>query len=58
MRLNALKELYDKSYAKFKRDSKGSVQMSGLKDKSSPESASLVMVASALLNMDEWLNKN
>ncbi len=57
-RLNALKDLYDKSYAKFKSDSNGSAQMTGLKEKSNPESASLVMVASALLNMDEWLNKN
>ncbi len=57
-RLNALKELYDTSFNKYKNDPKGSAQMLGIHDKPDPESASLVMVASAMLNMDEWLNKN
>lgn len=58
LRLKALTDLYDKSFLKFKDDVKGSAQMAGVKDNPDPHAASMVMVASALLNMDEWLNKN
>ena len=58
-RLNALMELYNKSFSKFKNDDKASGQMAGRIDKTdNAQTASLVMVASAMLNMDEWLNKN
>jgi hypothetical protein len=58
-RLNALKELYDKSYVKFINNSKATGQMvGGIGKKNDAESASLVLVASAMLNLDEWLNKN
>jgi hypothetical protein len=34
-------------------------ELMGSKDKpTDPETASLVIVAGAMLNMDEWLNKN
>lgn len=58
-RLYALKELYDKSYLKFTNDPKATGQMvGGIGKKKDAESASLVLVASAMMNMDEWLNKN
>lgn len=58
-RLNALKELYNKSFLKYKRDDQAGGQIAGRSGLTGqPETASLVMVASALLNLDEWLNKN
>ena len=58
-RLNALMELYNTSYTKFRNDPKASELMAGQLEKpDKPKAASMVMVASALLNLDEWLNKN
>ncbi len=58
-RLKALMDLYSTSFAKFKKDPLASIELLGPSEKeSNAETASLVMVASALFNMDEWLNKN
>ncbi len=58
-KLNALIDLYNKSFAKFTNDIKGASQIEGRIDqKGNVQSASLVMVAGAMLNIDEWLNKN
>lgn len=58
-RLNALYELYNTALGKFKKDETAMLEMIGIRDKrTSAETASLVVVAGAMLNMDEWLNKN
>ena len=58
-RLKALMDLYTTSFAKFKKDPLATNELLGPSEKeSNAETASLVMVASALFNMDEWLNKN
>ena len=58
-RLKALMNLYTTSFNKFKKDPLATKELLGLSDKSpNAQTASLVMVASAMFNMDEWLNKN
>ena len=58
-RLKALMNLYTTSFNKFKKDPLASCELLGLPDSMpNAERASLVMVASAMFNMDEWLNKN
>ncbi len=58
-KLNALVELYNKSVGKFKKDETAACEMIGVVDKhNNPETAALVVVANAMLNLDEWLNKN
>jgi hypothetical protein len=52
-------DLYKTSLTKFKKDPLAANELLGLAEKeSNADKASLVMVASALFNMDEWLNKN
>ena len=51
--------MYNKALGKFKKDEKAVYELIGVKDKrSNAETASMVVVAGAMLNMDEWLNKN
>jgi uncharacterized protein YejL (UPF0352 family) len=51
--------LYNKAADKFNKDEKASCEMIGVADKhNNPETAALVVVANAMLNLDEWLNKN
>ncbi len=58
-RLNALTELYTISRSKFSQDEKAALEILGTKDtRPKPETAALVMVANAMLNLDEWVNKN
>lgn len=58
-RLSALTELYTVSMNKFTRDEKATREIIGTKDTHpKPETAALVMVANAMLNLDEWVNKN
>jgi hypothetical protein len=58
-RLSALTELYTISRSKFAKDEKAAVEIIGTKDtQPKPETAALVMVANAMLNLDEWVNKN
>jgi hypothetical protein len=58
-RLKALMDLYKTSLTKFKKDPFAANELLGITEKeSNADKASLVMVASALFNMDEWLNKN
>ncbi|MBM3401434.1 MAG: DUF1553 domain-containing protein [Bacteroidetes bacterium] len=58
-KLKALSDLYEEALKKYKKDKNAIVRLMGAKDKpADPETASLVVVAGALLNMDEWLNKN
>lgn len=58
-RLSALTELYAVSRNKFAKDEKAALEIIGTKDtQPKPETAALVMVANAMLNLDEWVNKN
>jgi len=58
-RLRALTELYATSISKFAQDEKATQEITGIKDAQiKPETAALVMVANAMLNLDEWVNKN
>jgi hypothetical protein len=57
-KLNTLVELYNKSIATFKKDKDAACEMIGVDDKhNNPETAALVVVANAMLNLDEWVNK-
>lgn len=58
-KLNVLVELYHQSLYKFKKDKEAVCEMIGIMDKNSnPETAAMVVVANAMLNLDEWVNKN
>ena len=58
-KLDVLMELYNASLDKFKTDQKAAKEILGENEKSvAPESAALAVVANAMLNLDEWLNKN
>jgi hypothetical protein len=58
-KLKALSDLYSEALKKYKKDKTAMAELMGSKDKpTDPETASLVIVAGAMLNMDEWLNKN
>jgi len=58
-RLSALTDLYTVSRSKFANDEKATLEIIGTKDtQPKPETAALVMVANAMLNLDEWVNKN
>ena len=58
-RLAALSELYNKSLAFFRKDEMATCEMIGIvNEHNTPETAALVMVASAMMNLDEWVNRN
>lgn len=58
-KLNTLVELYSKSLDTFVKDEKAAKEITGSKDTApKPETAALVVVANAMLNLDEWVNKN
>jgi hypothetical protein len=61
VRQKALVELYNTALNKFKKDKKAVNEIIGLKEMDhtrNAETAAMVVVAGAMLNMDEWLNKN
>jgi hypothetical protein len=58
-RLNVLSGLYSEAVIKFKSDEVKTCEMIGLNDKhNNPETAALVVVANAMLNLDELITKN
>lgn len=58
-KLEALMELYNISVNNYKTDQQAANKMMGdKKKKAEPELAALTVVANALLNLDEWVNKN
>lgn len=58
-KVEALIELYNNALSKFKKDETASCEMIGVMNKhNNPETAALVVVANAMLNLDEWVNKN
>jgi Protein of unknown function (DUF1553)/Protein of unknown function (DUF1549)/Planctomycete cytochrome C len=57
-KLAALEELYNTTFAKLKNDAAKTCDIIGVQDKhNNPETASLVLVAGALLNLDEVISK-
>jgi hypothetical protein len=58
-KLNALLDLYNTALIKYRKDEDATCEMIGAPGTSNkPETAALVVVANAMLNLDEWLNKN
>jgi hypothetical protein len=58
-KLAALKKLYDKALSDFSKDPLNTCEITGGEDKhNNPETAALVVVANALLNLDELITKN
>ena len=58
-KLSVLMKLYNESLQKFKKDKDKTCEMIGVDDKhNNPETAALVVVANAMLNLDEVITKN
>jgi hypothetical protein len=58
-KLEAVVSLYNKAYNKFKNDTDRTCEIIGVNDRhNNPKTAALVVVASALLNLDEVITKN
>ncbi|MFI5186659.1 MAG: DUF1553 domain-containing protein [Chitinophagales bacterium] len=58
-KLAVLMKLYNESLQKFKKDKDKTCEMIGVDDQhNNPETASLVVVANAILNLDEVITKN
>jgi len=56
--LKALVKLYEKAYVKFKADKDNTCEVIGVMDEhNNPETAAMVMVTNALLNLDEVVTK-
>jgi hypothetical protein len=58
-RLTALEKLYDESLNHFKNEKDKTCEMIGeMNEYNNPETAALVVVTNAMLNLDEWITKN
>ena len=58
-KLATLEKLYDEALRVFKNDTDKSCEMVGGHDKrNKPETAAMVVVANAMLNLDEFITKN
>lgn len=58
-KLAALRRLYDRAYTDLQKDKEKTCEVSGLMDKhNNPESAAMVVVAEAILNLDEFITRN
>jgi hypothetical protein len=58
-KLEALKNLYNSAYTKMKNDKDKTIEMVGqTNEQCNPETAALVVVANAMLNLDEVITKN
>ena len=58
-KLSVLVKLHDESLQKFKVDKDKTCEMIGVNDKhNNPETAAMVVVANAILNLDEVITKN
>jgi hypothetical protein len=60
VKLEALLGLYNKSVTAFSKNSKEALELMGdpQKQTADPEMAAMVVVANAMLNLDEWLTKS
>lgn len=57
--VQVLMKLYNESLARFKNDKEKTCEMVGIMDeRNTPETAALVVVANAMLNLDELITKN
>jgi hypothetical protein len=58
-KLSVLIKLYDQSLAKFRKDKDKTCEMVGVNDShNNPETAAMIVVANAILNLDEVITKN
>lgn len=58
-KLKALTALYDNALLQYKKDMPSAAKMAGVKEKeATPETAAMVVVANAMMNLDEWVNRN
>jgi mono/diheme cytochrome c family protein len=58
-KLKILENLYDTAYRRYKSDPETGCEMIGVNDRhNNPETAAMVVVAGALLNLDEVITKN
>ncbi len=58
-KLNVLVDLYDQTLLEYKKDKTAANALMGDKNKTAlPEDAAMVVVANAMMNLDEWVNKN
>ena len=58
-KLSVLMKLYEESLQKFKKDNDKTCEMIGVDDQhNNPETAAMVVVANAILNLDEVITKN
>ncbi|MBS1600996.1 MAG: DUF1553 domain-containing protein [Bacteroidetes bacterium] len=58
-KLTSLKKLYEASFSKLKDDKDKTCDMIGMMDEhNNPETAAMVVVANAMLNLDELITKN
>jgi hypothetical protein len=58
-KLNALENLYNEALEKFRKDKEKTCEMIGIMDQhNNPETAALVVVANAMLNLDELITKD
>ena len=58
-KLEALEKLYNKAYNRFSKNKEKMVEIIGEKNEhNNPETAALVVVAMAILNLDEMITKN
>lgn len=58
-KLDALHELYNKAFTEFERNKTATNELMGDKNKMAlPQDAAMTVVANAMMNLDEWVNKN
>ena len=58
-KLKVLDGLYNKAFTQYKANSSAAAEMMGNKQKETlPEDAAMTVVANAMMNLDEWVNKN
>jgi hypothetical protein len=58
-KLSVLEKLYNEALLHFKNDKDKTCEMIGVMDQhNNPETAALVVVANAMLNLDEFITKN
>lgn len=58
-KLDVLVKLYEQALSEYKKDKFAANALMGDKNKTAlPEDAAMVVVANAMMNLDEWVNKN
>lgn len=59
IKLDALLKLYNKAYNRFVKDADKTCEMVGMNDEhNNPETAAMIVVANAILNLDELVTRN